>query len=269
MKHTRSKRNYLTGVLASICGALAISCQNLFGGSSNYIAANTYDAAVDIHCGSVNRTNDAAVSARHLLWKDGATAGTTVALSGATNLPLGTIDNIETATDQTQKVILLGKEKTVKMVASEAMATLGVKVYAAASGKVALTGVVLVGRLLTAAGADGDVVEVESVVPRVEPNGTNTVAGGTLAIPVTKRRVSKTTGGVEALTLANGLPGQRLNIELVTDGGDGTLTPTTTTGFTSIVFADAKDIAELEYVDDTVGWIIIGLSGAAAPPTFS
>ncbi|MCF7785568.1 MAG: hypothetical protein K9N47_05565 [Prosthecobacter sp.] len=269
MNTKRYMRNQITGVLAVLCGALALASQWLFGASSNCIAANTYDAAVDIHCGSVNRTNDAAVTARHLLWKDGATAGTTIALSGATNLPLGTVDNIESSTGLTQKVILLGKEKTVKMVASEAMATIGVKVYAAASGKIGLTGVVLVGRILTAAGADGDVVEVESCFPRVEPNGVNTVAGATLAIPVTKRRVSKTTGGAEALTLANGLPGQRLSIELAVDGGDGTLTPTTKSGFTAIVFADALDIAELEYVDDTVGWIIVGLSGAAAPPAFS
>lgn len=96
--------------------------------------------------------------------------------------------------------------------------------------------------------------------------GKTTKAGGTLAVPITNRAVVMTTGGAESLTLANGVNGQRLNLILGTDGGDGTLTPTTKTGFTSIVFADAGDIADLEFVDSTVGWIIVGTAGVAAPP---
>ena len=97
----------------------------------------------------------------------------------------------------------------------------------------------------------------------------NTVAGAVLAIPTDKPYVAKTTGGAEALTLANGYPGQLLVINLVVDGGDGTLTPATKTGFATIIFADAGDQAVLLYVDDTVGWIIIGLSGVAAPPAIT
>lgn len=95
-----------------------------------------------------------------------------------------------------------------------------------------------------------------------------TVAADVLAIPVTHGIVQKTTGAdAEALTLANGKPSQLLVINLVTDGGgDGTLTPTTKTGFATIVFADAGDQAVLFYVDDVIGWIILGLSGKAAPP---
>ena len=95
-----------------------------------------------------------------------------------------------------------------------------------------------------------------------------TVAADVLAIPVTHPYVQKTTGAdAEALTLADGLPGQTLCITLSTDGGGvGTLTPSTSTDWATIVFADAGDRAVLYYVDDTVGWIIIGLSGVAAPP---
>lgn len=95
-----------------------------------------------------------------------------------------------------------------------------------------------------------------------------TSAADSLAIPVTHTVVTKTTGGdAEALTLQNGTPGQVLHIVLGTDGGgDGTLTPATKTGFATIVFADAGDRATLYYVNDTVGWIILGLSGVAAPP---
>ncbi|MAZ17892.1 MAG: hypothetical protein CL535_16375 [Ahrensia sp.] len=97
------------------------------------------------------------------------------------------------------------------------------------------------------------------------------VAADVLAIPVTARYVAKTTGAdAEALTLANGVPGQRLNIALVTDGGGtGTLTPATCSGFATIVFADAGDIADLEYVDDTVGWILVGTAGVVAPPVIT
>lgn len=97
---------------------------------------------------------------------------------------------------------------------------------------------------------------------------TTTSIADSLAIPVTHGYVAKTTGGdAEALTLANGYPGQVLVINLTTDGGgDGTLTPATATGWATIVFADALDQAALLYVDDSIGWIILGTKGAAAPP---
>ena len=96
--------------------------------------------------------------------------------------------------------------------------------------------------------------------------GYTAVAGSTLAIPLTHGVVKKTTGGAEALTLANGLPGQLVHIILVTDGGTGTLTPATATGVATIIFADAGDRASLLYVNDTIGWIVLGLSGVAGPP---
>lgn len=101
--------------------------------------------------------------------------------------------------------------------------------------------------------------------------GATTCAADVLAIPITHRFVTKTTGGdAEALTLANGAINQELTITLGTDGGgDGTLTPTTKTGFVSIVFADAGDTVHLRYVDDTVGWILMGCFGASAQPAIN
>lgn len=131
-------------------------------------AANTYDAAVPTHDSTINRTNDAAVTARHLLWQQGSTDGG-VALNGVATCPLGTIDNTETATGANQTVLLLGKGKTKKMVASEAI-TAGEQVFTAASGKVQDTPtgatVYLVGTALTAAAADGDIIEVQDCVPQ-------------------------------------------------------------------------------------------------------
>ncbi len=102
-------------------------------------------------------------------------------------------------------------------------------------------------------------------------SGNTAVGADVLVIPVTAAHVSKTTGADgEALTLADGTPGQILTITLVVDGGgDGTLTPATVTGFATIVFADAGDTATLRYVDDTVGWVLVGASGVAAPPAIT
>ena len=94
-------------------------------------------------------------------------------------------------------------------------------------------------------------------------------AGGTLAVPITHRYVAMTTGGVEALTLADGSPGQLLTLSLVVDGGDGTLTPTTKSGFATVVFADIGDTITLEFVNAAVGWILIGTLGVAAPPVIT
>ena len=98
---------------------------------------------------------------------------------------------------------------------------------------------------------------------------TTTVAGAALVIPVTHLYVAKTTGGAEACTLADGKPGQILILNLTVSAGAVTLTPATMTGFATIVLTAAGDACVLLYIDDTVGWIIIGLYGAAATPVVS
>lgn len=115
------------------------------------------------------------------------------------------------------------------------------------------------------------VLPSDDVTLGYSPGGTTTSAADSLAIPVTHSIVVKTTGAdAEALTLANGTEGQVLTVTLGTDGGgDGTLTPTTATAWATIVFADAGDSATLQYIDDTVGWIILALYGLAAQPAFT
>tara|TARA_Y100000310_G_scaffold341321_1_gene440097 strand:- start:1769 stop:2170 length:402 start_codon:yes stop_codon:yes gene_type:complete len=103
------------------------------------------------------------------------------------------------------------------------------------------------------------------------PGGSTTSAADSLAIPVTHSVVAKTTGDdAEALTIVDGTPGQMLTIYIATDGGgDGTLTAATNstgTGWATIVFADEGDRAVLYWVDSTIGWIILSLSGVAGPP---
>lgn len=166
-------KNYLTktliGVISAFCCLLALAAQTILGHGSGYVAAaNTYDAAVQTHDNSISRTNDAAVTARHLLWKKGA-GDATVALNGAANVPLGTIDNLETATGTVQAILLLGKGATKKVVASEAIAV-GDEIWTAANGKVqnrtASAGTYwAIGIALTAAAADGDVIEINDTAP--------------------------------------------------------------------------------------------------------
>ena len=108
-----------------------------------------------------------------------------------------------------------------------------------------------------------------NLVTENEADLTSSIAADVLAIPTSQPFVSKTTGdNAEALTLANGEPGQLLLIYLAVDGGgDGTLTPATATGWSTILFADAGDAAFLLFVNDTMGWVILSTYGLTAQPT--
>lgn len=98
---------------------------------------------------------------------------------------------------------------------------------------------------------------------------TTTCAGTVLVIPITHLYVAKTTSAGEACTLANGKPGQLLVLNLTAQSGAVTLTPATMTGFATVVLTANGDAVVLLYIDDTVGWIILGLYGAAATPLVS
>lgn len=130
------------------------------------LVANVYDAAVETHDETIRRTNDAAIASRHLLYQQGSTDGG-IAVNIATTPPLGTVDNIETSTGVGMTVLLLGKGGTKKMVANAAISA-GARVFTAAAGKVSPThGSTLyqVGIALTAAAADGDIIEVLDCAP--------------------------------------------------------------------------------------------------------
>lgn len=101
--------------------------------------------------------------------------------------------------------------------------------------------------------------------------GALSVAADVVIIPLTHPLLLKTTGAdAEALTLADGVPGQTVTINIVTDGGgDGTLTPATVTGFATIVLADAGDQVTLGYVNDTIGWILLAAHGLVQPPVIT
>jgi hypothetical protein len=93
--------------------------------------------------------------------------------------------------------------------------------------------------------------------------GTVATRSGAGAVPLTAATVQvTTTGSAAALTLANGTVGQILTIVMTTDGGgDGTLTPTTKTGYTTITFNDVGDTVTLQYFT-TLGWMLVSNVGA-------
>lgn len=95
--------------------------------------------------------------------------------------------------------------------------------------------------------------------------GTVGTRSGAGAVPITSGTVRLTTTAANALTLANGTNGQLLTIVMVVDGGDGTLTPTTKTGFSTIDFTAVGNSVTLQYFT-TLGWMIVANYGATVTP---
>lgn len=171
MKHT--SKHYLALAASGLQGAVmrlrAVLCAVLFGlqMQGNFTAlANTYDAAMTTTGDTVRRTNDAPVTARHLLWKKGATAKG-AALCGATDTPLGTIDNLETGTGVGMTINLLGRGRSKTCVAAVAIAQ-GDRVYTADAGKVTnvpVIGCSYIGQANTATANNNDLVDVIDCAP--------------------------------------------------------------------------------------------------------
>ncbi len=117
----------------------------------------------------------------------------------------------------------------------------------------------------------GPVTSTNGFIGNVTGNVTGRVIGsvttrsGAGAVPVTASTVQLTTTAANALTLADGVNGQLLTIVMVVDGGDGTLTPATKTGFSTIVFNDVGDSVTLQFFT-TLGWMVISNNGATVNP---
>ena len=104
---------------------------------------------------------------------------------------------------------------------------------------------------------------------RATPNtllsGDKTVAtvqalSGAGAISLNTLHTALTTTGAQAQTLANGVAGQIKTISMVSDGGDGTLTPATFANGSTITFNDVGDSVMLIY-NTTGGWALISNTG--------
>ena len=85
---------------------------------------------------------------------------------------------------------------------------------------------------------------------------------GAGAVDLTNLVTELTTTGANALTLADGTTsGQVKIINMIVDGGDGTLTPTTFANGTTITFDAVGESATLVW-NSTVGWIASSTQGA-------
>ncbi len=120
-----------------------------------------------------------------------------------------------------------------------------------AAGNTTVTGTANVSGVLT----------VGSIVNSGALTGSTQALSGAGAVNVTTTTTKVTSTGANALTLADGVDGQIKFIVMVVDGGDATLTPTTKTGFSTIVFNDAGDGVGLVFTT-TTGWIVFANNGA-------
>ena len=123
------------------------------------------------------------------------------------------------------------------------------------AGKIALR-TYISGTLTTMFEANGGNVSMEKGSIRTPFNVTHTGAG---AVSVAYPTVLLVTTGANALTLANGTEGQSLYIHMITDGGDGTLTPTSPSGYSTITFNDVGDTVHLRFINSK--WYIAGYYG--------
>jgi len=83
---------------------------------------------------------------------------------------------------------------------------------------------------------------------------------GAGAIDVVTGVTEVTTTAADALTLANGTVGQIKIIVMKADGGDGTITPVTFAGGSTITMNDIGDSVMLTYAT-TIGWVLIANNG--------
>lgn len=90
--------------------------------------------------------------------------------------------------------------------------------------------------------------------------GATQALSGAGAVNLTTVITKITSTGANALTLANGTDGQIKILTMVVDAGDATLTPTTKTGYSTIVFNDAGDGCTLVYTT-TTGWMVVSNNG--------
>ena len=85
---------------------------------------------------------------------------------------------------------------------------------------------------------------------------------GAGAVDLTNLITELTTTGANALTLADGTTsGQVKIVNMIVDGGDGTLTPVTFASGTTITFDAVAESATLVW-NSTIGWVATSVQGA-------
>ncbi len=203
---------------------------------------------------------------------DGTVLQGTIKLPAATTIGGSSVAALGTVTSSSANAIAAGPNgatnPTFNVDASASSAATGIDIVgAAAGGGVAVKAI--------SSGTDENTTFDAKGAGTLTLNGTATGAtiighgfggasqalSGAGAVNLTTLLTKVTSTGANALTLANGFDGQVKIIVMVVDGGDATLTPTTKTGYSTIVFNDIGDGVTLVYTT-TTGWIVVGNFGA-------
>lgn len=157
-------------------------------------AMNTLPPNFGVTSNGKTLKSSAAIATKYLLGKFGADAEHVAVIAAASDKPLGVMSDEASAAEEEIFVEQLGlTNRTVPMVAKVAIA-LDADVYSYGDGKVTIKPTAAgtywrIGRAMAAAGADGDVIEVEPCRPRklvvvaalTSTNGTAAAASGSLA----------------------------------------------------------------------------------------
>ncbi len=199
-------------------------------------------------------------------------SGATVTLPSTTTIGGSSVSALGVVTSTSANAIAVGRQGATNPVlnvdASAATVVTGLNI----AGAAAASGLAL---SVTSSGTDEALTVDAKGAGLLTLNGTgtgNVVVGhgltgstqlltGAGAVNLTSLVTEVVTNAANALTLADGVNGQIKIIVMKTDGGDGTLTPTTKTGYSTIVFNDAGDGVGLVFVT-TVGWLCFANFGA-------
>jgi hypothetical protein len=123
--------------------------------------------------GQLTLAAEAAFTTRYLLAQKG-TAADGIIVNVAATRPWGVVLDEPASGDKTTVALLGSTPGTLKVRASKSIAV-GVKVYTTAAGKVTDTnsaGAFMIGRAITAAAADGDLIELAHSFPLLDASGT-------------------------------------------------------------------------------------------------
>lgn len=83
---------------------------------------------------------------------------------------------------------------------------------------------------------------------------------GSLVVNTTAAVTYITTTGSATLSFGDGVQGQEKTLTMITDGGDAVLTPSSTSGFTTVTFNDVGDTARLIFLNNK--WCVLSSYGA-------
>ena len=156
----------------SMTNIVWLAVMSLVGIPEREECSNESSTAGTVANGIKPYTAEAAITTRYLLVQKGA-ADNGVIINSATARPLGVCLDEPLSGNKTAVALLGSSPGTLKVRANGAIAA-GAMVFTTAGGKVGAwsAGSYLVGRALTAAAADGDLVEADHLLPLLAPTAT-------------------------------------------------------------------------------------------------